>query len=70
MEDEREKRSPDVLACLAQAIQCEYQAELALDLNAKETFLRIAQHWRFLAEKYEFIQRTDRFLGAPKDEAA
>jgi hypothetical protein len=52
--------------CYVQAAECERLASLAVDAEVKASYLRIANRWRSIAEHYEYIERTDRFLELPR----
>jgi hypothetical protein len=43
------------------------KAELPASSEAKQNYLRIAAHWRTLAEHDDHIERTEAFLGALPD---
>ena len=48
--------------CLNRAADCERLATQSISTEAKDNYLRIAAHWRALAEHYDHIERTEAFL--------
>ncbi len=53
---------PGLQLCLERAGECERLAELATDARSRETYLRMARHWRLLAAHREFLQQMDSLL--------
>ena len=51
--------NPAVIHCLERAAECERLAEQVFDPHARETFHRIAAHWRSLAMNREYIERFE-----------
>ncbi len=53
--------------CLHRAAACERLAQDSNAPEAKQNYLRIAAHWRVLAEHHDHIERTEAFLGTLPD---
>jgi hypothetical protein len=53
---------PGIQLCLDRAGECERLAELATDARSKETYVRIASHWRLLAAHQEVVGQIDSVL--------
>ncbi len=53
--------------CLHRAAACEGLAQDSNSPEAKQNYLRIAAHWRVLAEHHDHIERTEAFLGTLPD---
>jgi hypothetical protein len=51
-----------VVHCLQRASECERLAERAVDPAARDRFVRIAEHWRLLAENRQYLERMEAFL--------
>jgi len=67
----RQQTRPGVRLCLDRAGECERLAELATDVRSRETYVRMANHWRSLAAHQEFVAQIDGLLAGPgKDEGA
>jgi hypothetical protein len=64
------KTSSAVLHCLERASECGRLAERAIDPDARGRFVRIAQHWRLLAENQEYIDRMEACLAAHEGKAS
>jgi hypothetical protein len=58
--------SNDAAACLARATECELQAARITDSSAKQSFLDLADRWRWIAATFEYIERVDSFLAKPR----
>jgi len=52
---------------LHRAAACERLAQDSNAPEAKQNYLRIAAHWRVLAEHHDHIERTEAFLGTLPD---
>jgi hypothetical protein len=61
--------SKDAVECLQRATECELQAARAGDPIAKQSFLDLAARWRRIAETFDYVERTDRFLASQPAEA-
>jgi len=59
--------SPAVQHCQNRAAECERLAELAVEPQSRDDFLRLAGTWRKLAENREFVGKMERFLGYVKE---
>lgn len=59
------KPSPLVSDCLRRAADCEVKAENAADVEVKKNFAFLADQWRRLADSYEYLDRSQDFLGRP-----
>jgi hypothetical protein len=59
--------SSAIQLCLNRAAECERLAGESRSPEARENYLRIAGHWRMLAEHYDHIERTEAFLGKLPD---
>ena len=57
------KLSPMVSDCLRRAADCEVKAETAADSEVKRNFTFLADQWRRLADSYEYLDRSQNFLG-------
>jgi hypothetical protein len=57
-----QKVSLSTADCLQRAADCEALADRTTDPQWKQTFHRIADHWRFIANCHEFAQRGSAFL--------
>ncbi len=53
--------------CQIRAAECERLAELATDSESRDSYSRMAESWRKLAESREFVARLEAFLGYVKD---
>ena len=58
------RTSSAVVHCIVRASECERLAKKAIDPDARDRFVRIAQHWRLLAENQEYIDRMEASLAA------
>jgi hypothetical protein len=58
------RASSAVVHCFERASECERLAEKAIDPDARGRFIRIAEHWRLLAENQEYIDRMEACLAA------
>jgi hypothetical protein len=58
------RTSSVVVHCLERASECERLAEKAIDPDARGRFVRIAKHWRLLAENQKYIDRMEASLAA------
>jgi hypothetical protein len=59
--------SPAVRHSQNRAAECERLAELASNLDSRDSYLRMAENWRRLAENREFVARMKAFIGYIKD---
>jgi hypothetical protein len=57
------KLSPLASNCLQRAADCEVKAENAADSEVKRNFMFLADQWRRLADSYEYLERSQNFLG-------
>jgi hypothetical protein len=57
------KLSPMASDCLQRAADCELKAESAVDSEVKKNFSFLAEQWRRLADSYEYLERSQTFLG-------
>jgi hypothetical protein len=57
-----QKLSLSTADCQQRAADCEALAEQTTDPQWKQTFHRIADHWRFIASCRQFAQRTSALL--------
>jgi len=55
--------------CHHRAAECEKLAEMATNLSTKQSYLRLADCWRQLADAHQFIDETNRFLNDKTKEA-
>jgi hypothetical protein len=55
---------PGIRLCLDRAGECERLAALAGDPRSKESYIRIANHWRALAAQREFVEQIDGLLAS------
>ena len=58
------KTSSAVVDCLQRASECERLAKTAIDPDARERFIRMATHWRSLAENRQYLERMEACLTA------
>jgi hypothetical protein len=58
-----QKPSPLASDCLRRAADCEIKAENAVDAEVKRNFTFLADQWRRLADSYEYLERSETFLG-------
>ena len=58
------RTSSAVVDCLERASECERLAKTAIDPDARERFIRMATHWRSLAENRQYLERMEACLTA------
>lgn len=49
--------------CVESVPYCEVKAENAADSEVKRNFTFLADQWRRLADSYEYLDRSQNFLG-------
>jgi len=60
----RQQTRAGVRLCLGRAAECERLAELSADVLSRETYLRMASHWRALAADREVVEQFEGLLAA------
>jgi hypothetical protein len=58
-----QRTTPTIQVCNKRAAECQRLAELAETTDKRNFYLRLATTWRTIAERREFPDRTQSFIG-------
>ncbi len=56
--------NPDAQRCLEKAAECDRRAEQAIEDVARDSYLRMAENWRLLAETHKSIRSVQQVQAA------
>jgi hypothetical protein len=56
--------SPELQRCFDKAVECENRAEQAIDNDARNSYRRMAENWRLLAETHQKISDVEKVRAA------